>query len=948
MRVQWPSNCRQCRETKKNSGVISMSVDMLRGAAARALCVLSFLAPSAALADGSAGSGEVLLSVGSENFNTLNATGTSSVLPDGWYLVETGSGSAADGNYVANNGDSNTGNVFSYGANGSNERALGTLLSGSNAPIIGAKLRNNTGATMSELAVSYTGEMWRLGATGRTDRLDFQFSTDATSLTTGTWTDVNALDFETPNTGGSVGPRDGNAAAYRMEISGVISGLTLAPNAVLWVRWVDYNASGNDDGLAIDDVQFGSPVDNPPTLVSSIPEDGDDDFPADASIVLGFSEPVSVSGVWFTLVCDSGLYFPANSTVTGGPLLFFISPNTDLVPGDECTLSLAPALIVDLDGDPDPLVYPGEINFTVGEPLPNPPPQLLSTVPVDGATNFPSAGDLKAVFSEEVTVQNGAFTLTCSTTTGITLVASSTDNITWILDTGTALVSGETCSFVIHAEYIHDLDGAPLLEGATIQFTVFAGADTSAYYQYVNLATPGLLRCSIYETIKGHTKYPYSGSGTNTWTILNLADEDPVDNSKIWDVYKNESYTKITGGTGVYNREHTWPNSLGFPGGGPGAYTDTHMLHLTNTTYNSNRGNKYLANCNSACTQDPTTPNHGVGGSSAANSNWRDDSKYEVWDFRKGDIARAVMYMALRYQGENGEPRLELTNNPGQIVSGNGEGSSTPYYMGLLSDLLEWNAIDPPTDREVIRNGIVQSFQNNRNPLTDHPEWASMALFTTPRATPCVLNQNAPVAAADSYSTAVNTVLTVTTVNGVLANDSDVEFDAAGAALSAKLISGVANGTLSFNPNGSFTYTPNTGYCGTDSFSYRATDGTRDSTVAQATITVGTSCSGNQSPTANAQSVTTPENTAVAITLSGSDSDGTIASYAIVTQPQHGTLTGTAPNLTYTPAAGYFGADSFTFTVTDNQGATSAPATVSISIIEVPDEAEIFADGFEQ
>jgi hypothetical protein len=85
----------------------------------------------------------------------------------------------------------------------------------------------------------------------------------------------------------------------------------------------------------------------------------------------------------------------------------------------------------------------------------------------------------------------------------------------------------------------------------------------------------------------------------------------------------------------------------------------------------------------------------------------------------------------------------------------------------------------------------------------------------------------------------------------------------------------------------------------------------------------------NDPPTANPQAVSTPRDTAKAITLTGSDPDGNPLTYAIGTPPAHGALTGTPPNVTYTPAAGYVGPDSFTFTVNDGT-VTSAPATVSI------------------
>jgi hypothetical protein len=87
-------------------------------------------------------------------------------------------------------------------------------------------------------------------------------------------------------------------------------------------------------------------------------------------------------------------------------------------------------------------------------------------------------------------------------------------------------------------------------------------------------------------------------------------------------------------------------------------------------------------------------------------------------------------------------------------------------------------------------------------------------------------------------------------------------------------------------------------------------------------------------PVANSQSVSVNANTSANVTLAGSDPIGAALTYQIVTGPANGTLSGTAPNLTYTPNSGYVGADSFTFTVTDSYGAVSAPATVSITVVD--------------
>ena len=90
----------------------------------------------------------------------------------------------------------------------------------------------------------------------------------------------------------------------------------------------------------------------------------------------------------------------------------------------------------------------------------------------------------------------------------------------------------------------------------------------------------------------------------------------------------------------------------------------------------------------------------------------------------------------------------------------------------------------------------------------------------------------------------------------------------------------------------------------------------------------------NRAPGATAQKVNTQANKAVAVTLTGSDPDGDALTYKVVTQPTHGSLSGAAPNLTYTPNKDYSGPDGFTFTVSDGQ-ATSAAATVSVTVSAV-------------
>src|SRR6185312_7343000 len=145
----------------------------------------------------------------------------------------------------------------SYGSTGATDRAFGTLRVGTFSSTIGAPFSNTTGGTIDTLAISFIGEEWRRGAASAVrDRLDFEYSTNATSLTTGTWTPVDALDFNSPLITTAVGAKNGNAAANRTAVSFAITGLSIPSGATFWIRWTDFDRGGAgvaDDGLAIDD-----------------------------------------------------------------------------------------------------------------------------------------------------------------------------------------------------------------------------------------------------------------------------------------------------------------------------------------------------------------------------------------------------------------------------------------------------------------------------------------------------------------------------------------------------------------------------------------------------------------------------------------------------------------------------------------------------------------------
>jgi hypothetical protein len=217
---------------------------------------VSRIAVTTALLVGASGLAQAQVNIGAlevsmgQDFNTLASSGTSSSTPTGWSFLELlGS---ANTTYTAGTGSSTTGDTYSFGAAGSGERAFGQLRSGSVTSILGAQFVNGTTSTIGGFDIAYTGEQWRRGGGTGADHMDFQYSLDATSLNTGTWADVNSLDFDSPTLGAAT-LLDGNAAANRGARSGSASLLSIAPGATFWIRWTDIDITGSDDGLAVDD-----------------------------------------------------------------------------------------------------------------------------------------------------------------------------------------------------------------------------------------------------------------------------------------------------------------------------------------------------------------------------------------------------------------------------------------------------------------------------------------------------------------------------------------------------------------------------------------------------------------------------------------------------------------------------------------------------------------------
>lgn len=234
--------------------------------------------------------------------------------------------------------------------------------------------------------------------------------------------------------------------------------------------------------------------------------------------------------------------------------------------------------------------------------------------------------------------------------------------------------------------------------------TAIAAAGTEpepgGYYDGTAGLAGGQLEAALHAIISEQTTLSYA----QVWEALKVTDEDPANTNNVILLYTGRSQSKTSNGGGVdqWNREHVWPQSHGGFGTVAGPGTDIHHLRPTDVTVNSARGNLDFDNGGIQSVEAP--------------GNYSDSNSWEPRDAVKGDVARMIFYMSVRYEGGDGFADLEAND-----LVGNGSNPS----VGRLSVLLAWNAQDPPSAFEQRRNEVIfTSFQGNRNPFIDHPEWA--------------------------------------------------------------------------------------------------------------------------------------------------------------------------------------------------------------------------------
>jgi len=232
-------------------------------------------------------------------------------------------------------------------------------------------------------------------------------------------------------------------------------------------------------------------------------------------------------------------------------------------------------------------------------------------------------------------------------------------------------------------------------------------AQIPSYYNGVNLTLTGMaLKSELSQKITNtHTNQL---SYSNVWGVLQQTDLDPTNSNNVLLLYgyndgdsnpttdRTRSKNNNGGNNGQWNREHTYVQSLATPSmntSSPNAGTDAHHLRASDVQMNNNRGSKLFAS--------------GTGNAGNVGANWYPGDEW------KGDVARMMMYMYLRY--------------PSQCKPNNvGVGTSVAIDPSMITLFLQWNADDTVSVYETNRNNILEGAQGNRNPFIDNPYLATI------------------------------------------------------------------------------------------------------------------------------------------------------------------------------------------------------------------------------
>lgn len=691
-----------------------------------------------------------------QDFNTLASTGlTNTVMPPGWSFLETGSNNNTT--YAADAGGATAGNTYSYGAASNSERALGSLTSSSLQSNYGVFFSNNSGSTITSLTVTYTGEQWRVGViTGRLDSLNFKYSTDATSLSTGTWIDENNLDFTSAVVSGSTGALDGNLPANQKTITFTIP-VNILNGSNFALRWDDVDVAGSDDGMSIDDLTIAfngiatppcsEPTAQPTALVlTPSPTSMTGTFTAPNPAADQYMVVRSTASTLSATPVDATTYTAGQSF--GGGTIVFVGSATNFSDAG-LTASTQYYYFVFAFNSEDCLNGP---NYLTTTPLTNNATTLAlaaCVVPIASPTALnltPSNNTILGSFTASASANRYLIVRSTSSTLSVNPVNGTTYTTGQALGNGVVVGYTSNTSFVasglvVATKYYFyifaandDCSGAPAYRTTSplLGNTTTTNSSTGIPTGYYNAAT-GLTCAALKTALKtiistGTTQLTYT---PGVWNAVNSIDKHRNDANTadiIWDIYTDNptaaevyTFTPATDQCGTYNgegdcynREHSFPQewfgSKEYP-----MYSDIHHIFPVDGWINGKHDSyPYGVVTNPTFTSISNKSKLGPNATGCYTG-----TVFEPIDAYKGDIARAQLYMVTRYQ--DSMVKWKSNGNADAVLSGNTYPSLDDWYIQLL---LNWHHLDPVSQKEIDRNNAIYAIQGNRNPFIDVPSFA--------------------------------------------------------------------------------------------------------------------------------------------------------------------------------------------------------------------------------
>lgn len=234
----------------------------------------------------------------------------------------------------------------------------------------------------------------------------------------------------------------------------------------------------------------------------------------------------------------------------------------------------------------------------------------------------------------------------------------------------------------------------------------------AGYYDSANGLTGNDLRAALHNIIKNDEHVSYTPGIWNAYQTTDLQ----TGTNYIWDIYSDFNFTYSTNQCGsyqgegdCYNREHLWAQS--WTNSDATEQTDLHHIYPTDGYVNQQRGNYAFGEVNNAT----WTSHNGSKLGSCKTSLGYSGTVFEPIDEYKGDIARALMYVSVRYYGQDDNWKSDQSMTDKSNIK-----------QWAIEMLLKWHHNDPVSEKEIARNNAVYGIQHNRNPFVDSPNYADM------------------------------------------------------------------------------------------------------------------------------------------------------------------------------------------------------------------------------